>query len=371
MSQTRFLRLFLLVHTALHVFQLPQQGQAFAPHPSSPRRQVPHHVAPHLLRAETVQETSTEQSVSLLLPDYLVTDSEGLVDRPSLIEFSLRPRELAASSLILAGAAVSASNVLGNYNDSYLALEAVSIVLGFFNAALDYQSSLPPYSEDTTVGVSPNVRSGIVDDALINLYSGFYTASACWLALRTSMLCPGWVTSLDFGIGPLALLTFAFALVCPVLTLMQHHIGGVEQPLRFLVGWARRNEEEESVPETTPPVLSDTELLRARALLGLGIIGCIYSPEVITFLSLGQDWWDRVMSLYPGQPYIESTTALFGVFCTQASMVFHRAGKAGVTTYEYLIPSFGVVCVLLTILPCVAGLYWWGDQMSFFEFYSV
>ena len=59
------------------------------------------------------------------------------------------------------------------------------------------------------------------------------------------------------------------------------------------------------------------------------------------------------------EPYIESMTALFGVFVTQASMVFHCSGKAGVsvTPYGFLVPSFGVVCVLLTISPCVAGLY--------------
>ena len=303
----------------------------------------------------------------MIMPDYAIVDSKDMADRPSLASFLQQPRELVGLLLILTGTAVSLSNIIGNYNDSYLTLQAISIALGSVNAAIDLQWSLPPYNKSPTEAVSPNVRLGVVDDALLHVYSGVYTGCASWLALRTSIFCPSALPDLDRLLCPLALSIFVFSLVAPVSTLLNHHAGLLSGSVQTMVGWARQ----EDLKEVTLPPLSDTELLRARGLLAIGIIGCVYSPEVICFLTLGQDWWIRVGESFPGQPLVESSTALCGMFATQASMMAHRAGKAGVAPFSVVVPAFSVVCLLLAIFPCVAALYWLGDEISFFEFYSV
>lgn len=303
----------------------------------------------------------------LVMPDYLIVDSEGLMDRPSLAAFLQRPRERVALLLMMTAAAVSLSNIVGNYDDSYLVLQAISVVLGLFNAGVDLRASLPPYDKPPTNGVSPNIRSGVVDDALLNVYSGVYTGCVCWLALRTSLFCPAGLPMLDRFLGLPALGIFLFSLVAPLFTLVHHHTGLFGESLQTMVGLARQRDSREMI---LPP-LSDTEILRARGLLAIGIIGCIYSPEVVAFLALGDDWWTRVGETFPGQPVIESSTALFGIFATQASMISHRAGKAGVAQFSFIVPAFATVCLLLAVFPCVAAFYWLGDSISFMEFYSL
>jgi hypothetical protein len=134
------------------------------------------------------------------------------------------------------------------------------------------------------------------------------------------------------------------------------------------VAWARHFDNLDSAP--IPP-LSETELLQARGLLAIGIIGCIYAPEVLAFLILGQDWWIRVIDHFPSQPILESSTALFGIVATQASMMSHRAGKAGVAPFTQIVPAFAFLCFLLAILPCGAAFYWLHKEISFWEFYKV
>ena len=73
------------------------------------------------------------------MPDYLIVDSQGLMDRPSLSTFLRRPRERTAMLLMATGTVLSVSNLDGNYINFYLALVTMSIV------------SLGPLS--TTVGV--------------------------------------------------------------------------------------------------------------------------------------------------------------------------------------------------------------------------
>jgi hypothetical protein len=56
-----------------------------------------------------------------------------------------------------------------------------------------------------------------------------------------------------------------------------------------MVSFARQqSSNEQDVKALDLPSLSETELLRAHALLAIGVVGCIYAPEVISFLSLGQ-----------------------------------------------------------------------------------
>ena len=117
------------------------------------------------------------------------------------------------------------------------------------------------------------------------------------------------------------------------------------------------------------PQLSETETLRATGLVAIGALGAVFVPDCVAF-ALGSDaWWDRVADLHAAQRTLESSTSLFALYPTEASMVAHRAGKAGVAPFSKIVPAFVVVCFLLALAPCAAALYWLGSDVSFFSFY--
>ena len=307
---------------------------------------------------------------TIVMPDYLIVDSQDLINRPSISSFLQRPRESIPMALMVAAITFSVMNILGKYNESYLSVLYMSVFLGLVTAIMDLYSTFPPYDKLPTEGVSPNIRLGVVDDALLHLYSGVYTSCASWLALRTCPICPSELIGLDPLIGPLALGIFWFSLMAPVLTLLCHYTGIFEGPVHTMVMTVRKESHNPGQLPSLPQQLTNTELVRARGLLAIGVIACTYAPIVISFLVLGQDWWVRVGTLFPSQSWLESSTALFGVYATQASMIAHRAGKAGVAPFAFIVPAFALVCLFLSFVPCIAALYWLGDEISFVELYS-
>ena len=117
------------------------------------------------------------------------------------------------------------------------------------------------------------------------------------------------------------------------------------------------------------PPLSPTETLRARGLVAIGALGAVFIPDCIAFGLGGADWWDRVSDLHAAQRTLESSTSLFALFATEASMVAHRVGKTGAAPFSTIVPAFVIVCFALAVAPCGAALYWLGDDISFFSFY--
>lgn len=301
-------------------------------------------------------------------PDYLITDCVNIDNRPTFLDTASRPSILLRLLLLVVGTGISLSNVVGNYNDFYQSLVLAAIPLGLLSAAADYLASVPPYAAPCDT-VSPNVRCGTADDALIHLYASIYTAGATWLALRVSPMCPSWLPALDPICGLSAAAIFLFSLLAPVLTLL-HHSGAVdaESPLRNMVSIARLGQ----APKDEPlPGLTDTELLRAKSLIAVGVVGCLFAPIAIKFAIADPRWWPRVLQQFPAQGTLESSTALFGVFATQASMVAHTVAKAGVAPFRIVAPGFAVVCFVLAIVPCVCSLYWLGSDISFFSQYAL
>ncbi len=138
------------------------------------------------LRASEQFETKQRESVALSLPDYLITDSIDLPDeeRPTLLEALSNPREVLASTVIAIGTAISFFNIVGIYDETYLFLESCAISLGLLSSIAHLLQIKSGYF------ISQNIRRGIVDDAAINLYAAVYSAAVCWLALRTSQICP-------------------------------------------------------------------------------------------------------------------------------------------------------------------------------------
>lgn len=301
-------------------------------------------------------------------PDYLITDCIDIQNRPTFLDTATKPSILLRLLLLMVGTGISLSNVVGNYNDVYLSLEYVAIPLALLTAVADYTASIPPYSAPID-SVSPNVRCGTADDALIHLYAAIYTAGATWLALRVGPLCPSWLPPLDPVFGLSAAAIFLFSLLAPILTLLHHsEIVDAERPLRQMVTVARLGQTSQVDPL---PDLSDTELLRAKSLIAVGVVGCLFAPIAIKFAIADPDWWPRVLKMFPAQGTLESSTALFGVFATQASMVAHTVAKAGVAPFQIVAPAFAVVCFVLAIVPCICSLYWLGNDISFFSQYAM
>ena len=270
--------------------------------------------------------------------DYLISDSLDLRERPSLATALANPRDLLALALLAVGAAVSAENVAGRYGEAYVATEVAAVALGAASAAAAFAQVATAYN------ISPNRRRGIVDDATVTAFAGAYSLAVSWLALRASEACPPGLGGLDGVCAPLALGVFAYGAAAPVYTLV-------------------------GPPSASRPPLSPTEALRARGLVAIGALGAVFAPDCVAF-ALGSDaWWDRVAALHPSQRALESSTSLFALFATEASMVAHRAGKAGCAPFERIVPAFVGVCFVLAVAPCAAALYWLGSDVSFFSFY--
>jgi hypothetical protein len=246
------------------------------------------------------------------------------------------------------------------------------VALGLLNGGADFLSVLlADKKSDPTLAVSPNTRLGMSDDALLHLYSAFYTTASAWLAYRACRVAPERLFSLDSLIGTISTAIFTFSLIMPTITLLHHHnVFDIQDKLQFIVGLARRNQSSPGNAQQNESLfLTETELLRVRSLLIIGVIGCVFAPVALSFALGGQEWWGRITTLHPSQTYLESSTELYGVLATQASMVSHRAAKAGVAPLETIVPLFTLVCFLLAVLPCVCSLYWLGDDISFFSFY--
>ena len=269
--------------------------------------------------------------------DYLVTDSLDLAERPSLVAALSNPRDALALALLAVGLRVSVANAVGAYDEAYVDFEVASVGLGAASAAAAAAQIAVGYN------IQPARRRGIVDDATVTAFAGAYSLAVSWLALRASAACPPGLGAFDGVLGPAAVAVFAYGLVAPPLTLL-----------------------DASGPA---PELSATETLRARGLVAIGALGAVFIPDCVAF-ALGSDaWWDRVAALHASQRTLESSTSLFALFATEASMVAHRAGKAGVAPFEAIVPAFVVVCFVLAVAPCAAALYWLGNDVSFFSFY--
>lgn len=251
---------------------------------------------------------------SVVEPDYLITDSLGIDTRPTLLGVLTRPTLLIRMFLLVIGAGIAVSNIIGEYNNVYLYLEATVVAVGMLTALADYKASVPPYASPTDA-VSPNIRSGAVDDAVVHLYAAIYTASTIWLALRSGPLCPSWLPSFDPVLGMAAAAIFILSLLAPVLTLLHHYdyVNG-QSALQAMVRVARQGQ---GMKVEHLPDLTDTEVLRAQSLIGVGVVGCLFAPIAVKFALSGQDWWVRVSEIFPEQGMLESSTALFGVLATQ------------------------------------------------------
>lgn len=346
----------------IHDHVTPRRGC----HPSRLRA-----LSPTTIAASETSRLSVEQ-------DYLITDSIHVLpqDRPALSTVLTRPTNLLRGLLLGTGVGISACNVVGNYySGDYVMWQGAALSVALLTALADYQASLPPYKDDAPplYHVSPRVRCGVVDDAVVHVYAAVYTTAAAWLALRAGPLCPPWLAAGDAVLGLAAAAVFVFSFLAPLWTLVYHYNHAwraLQGPLSALVRGARRQGPDVAPPPGDPPALTATEILRAQSLLGVGVVGCLFAPIAVKFAIAGPAWWGHVLEVYPEQGLLESSTALFGIFATQASMVAHASAKAGVAPLRGVVPAFAGVCAVLTIIPCACALFWLDDS-TFFAHYAM
>ena len=322
-------------------FLLPRQ-ETIAPRKS--------HFSCFAAAGETVL-TTTDDTTTTALEDFLVTDSLHLPDdeRPSLLETLQNPRDALAMMLLLVASGVAFCNIGGNYAPNvYSNLERASIVLGFLSGFAGFWQAATGYLISRPWIDSLPRRRGLSDDTNVNIYAGLYALTVSWLSLRTSTFCPHWLIPLDGLLPWMAIAVFVLAVLTPAVTLINPG----------------------NLFDDDPP-LSETELLRMRGMLAIGVLASVFAPECFMFAAGGgSDWWDRVSLIHPAQRTLESSTCLFALYANEASMVSHRCGRAGVATFDRIVPSFAVVCFLLAIVPCVAAIYWLGNDVSFFSIYQ-
>ena len=354
----------------------PSTAVAFSTRSCAASSLVRPHSTVHLASfSNTADESSNADEYGPF--DFAITDSANLDDalRPTPLEAISNPRDLLAILLLSCGVAVSVCNISGQYGQAYQLWEQLSVGLGFvsFLAAL--------VQLRTGFEISPRPRRGVIDDSCMNLYAGLYSAFVSWLALRASTFCPGWVERLDVVLPWLASLVFAFSLAAPIITLVENErdlsldaddeksptsiSGTIARLARRSTGLSAAAADELRIP----PALSDTELFRTKGLLAIGVLGCVFVPDCISFAIGSSTWWDRVTAIHPSQRLLESSTALFALYSTEASMVATRAANKGVAEYRVMVPVFAGVCLALAIIPCACSLFWLREDVSFSSFY--
>ena len=110
-------------------------------------------------------------------PDYLITDSADLSNRPPLTEALANPRDALAVTLLAVGGRISLANVVGAYDTTYVDAERWAVGLGAASAAAAVAQLATDYN------ISPNQRRGIIDDATVTAFAGAYSLAVSWLAL--------------------------------------------------------------------------------------------------------------------------------------------------------------------------------------------
>jgi len=299
--------------------------------------------------------------------DYLITDSVDIPKnlRPSAFSSISNPRDILALPLLFAGIALSYCNILGSYDTTYENITKASIGLGAMNAMASFVQVAIGYNVNTGI---ESIRRGITDDPTVTLYAGLYSAAVTWQALRTCSFCPQWLSDNDVVLAWLAFAIYIYSLAAPVSTLLGSKTAAWLTSWRWLLENDTLKDGDNNHHET--PEMTETELLRARGLLATGILACVFAFDAFAFGCKGQDWWSTVISLHPSQTTLESSTALFALYAVESNMVAHRFGKAGVYPWTFIVPSACIFNLFVAIVPCLAALYWLGNDISFFSFYS-
>jgi len=312
-----------------------------------------------------LSSVTTGDDLDLTEPDrYLITDSLELSDseRPTVLDFICSsPREgFLRLPLILSGTALSICNVIGYYGEQIYTNIVISCVgLGFCNAIADLVRG----------DISKNIRRGSIDEKVLRVYSGTYTASTSWLALRVyPQLCPEWLPAFDPVIGWVSVLVFAGSVISPLLSVWSNADLDNEIIKATQVNLMRIVRRDFTI-KGLPPFTS-TEEYRARSLIAIGFVASLYLPPAVYFGLYGESWWSTSLENYPQQGLLESSTALFGIAAAQANFAITSAARYGVKPLTQMVNVGTAVTFGLAVLPVGCALYFLQDGTTFFDHYN-
>ena len=296
---------------------------------------TPHFRAPPLTMCAPIDTTGTKNAMfDTTGTKNAMFDTVGAADRPGLWD-SFEPRDKLTGLFLAHGAVVSVVNVLGVYTESYSFFGiGVAAAIGLTSAAWG--------GFDLSTGRIPDDdRPGFAHERAIMLYTNLYLAGALWLSLRFSSLYPFGLTFFDPIFAVTSMAVFVYGLAAPMYTAV-----------------ALRAE------------LTETERLRMSGMIVSGAVGAVFLLEAAALLlNGGQDWWGRVVELYPSQDILEPSVTLFAAYAVEAGMLIHRSARRGVITFAQAVPFYSTtVLPLLTLLP-MASLFWWKhEEVSFWAF---
>eukprot|EP00747_Dinoflagellata_sp_TGD_P194753 gnl/TRDRNA2_/TRDRNA2_62537_c0_seq1.p1 gnl/TRDRNA2_/TRDRNA2_62537_c0~~gnl/TRDRNA2_/TRDRNA2_62537_c0_seq1.p1 ORF type:complete len:395 (+),score=49.54 gnl/TRDRNA2_/TRDRNA2_62537_c0_seq1:59-1243(+) len=261
-------------------------------------------------------------------------DTIGAVDRPSLWA-SLAGRDKLKALFLAHGVLVSVLNILGAYTKEYdIYGVGVAVALGLSSAVWG--------GFDLVTGrIADDHRPGFAHERTIETYANSYLSAALWLSLRFSPLYPVALAPADPALCVVSIATYLFGLVAPVYT---------------VVAFADN--------------LTNTEHMRMRGTIASGMVGSVFILETSALLlNGGQNWWERVVAIYPSQNVLEPSVTLFAAYASEAGMFIHRCARRGVITFAQAVRIYAaVVLPLLTLLP-MGSLFWWKrEEVSFWAF---
>lgn len=260
-------------------------------------------------------------------------------------------RDLPCILFLCWGVGLAACNVAGALGlppvlSDYEIVLAMGVVLGGSSGLAGFAQAL--WDPDL-----PDDRPGIAGEAML---TGFY---AVW-CLATVWLC----ARLGAGFGGLPAFPSSLEVADPYLCLLciAVFIAGATGPVMTVATFRE-------LPEGQ---LTALESYRLRGLAMCGLPGVLYMVIAVAISVGGGSWWGRVAEAWPMQRPCEQTTLLCGALAVEACMLLHRLGRGGVVRFRgEAVPAGIILCVLLTLVPTAAQLYWHRSDISFWEFYFV
>jgi len=238
----------------------------------------------------------------------------------------------------------------------YAPIIVACIALGLVNAIFDVTEQK---------GIA-NIRRGIVDPMVLQVYASSYSISVCWLALRVyPPVCPEWLPVLDPITGTVTSFLFVASLVLTLLSDAMPENSFLQNTQVGLVRFVRQDSTIKDLPQFTP-----IEKYRATGLLAIGFVTCLYLP-ILSYLALyGDDWWSTSLKQYPQQGLLETSTALSGLIAAQSNILLTRAGGYVMRPMSEIVKLGAGACLLLAIAPCASALYFLQSETTFFNHYN-
>jgi len=134
-----------------------------------------------------------------------------------------------------------------------------------------------------------------------------------WLASRTSESCPSWLYSFDHILPIASVGVFVLSLLAPFFTL----VGDASAMVTFTrspvflfkrMGLAMTTTSNRNKDCTHQNCHRQNYYAHGDCWPSIGVLGCVFAPDALSFALGGEEWWDRV---YVCAPSITKNAGIF------------------------------------------------------------